>query len=427
MPYRVSVRKIPGTEKVDFRLKFNSPTGATNACTFIACAMIRLNRPDISMPQYIANLSWLWPGPTEWSCTRSGNVNRPPSYHFGCAYVTVPVGAKNVYAHKTIADLKGVVPNPPDAWTQADLNAVYWDALQNYPMKAGSECGPPGPGPFGVVNVNASPSNSDIITNYANIWGGNSTCAEKLLTQSSGGQKFVARQDTGNWFTMTYPSALSGGTYPVTLSLEASGGPGVHPDGTYTFIMDPGTVLGTLTVSGGVASPLNIDMDLAVRSPSMTIKFQSNGPVPSGTMFGVRGTVTARQDIPVMGANGTYVPYHAGQFMYALDQGFMADDDTPVISSVFTSGGGSGLTVYATASDATSSIAYAYADVTLADGTSQRIPLTYLGGDEQSTFNFSGQLPSNTVSYSVTCADECDNLATRACTPGTPGCGPAGT
>ncbi len=308
LDYTVSATKVPGTiNYLQFSiLLFNSEDFPI---TIIACAMIRLDKPDIEMPQFTASKDT-----GTWVCSADGTIERPPGFHFGCRSITVPAAGNDGTPGKAFAfnDLAKLA----QPFNQADLEAVYWDVLEDCPIAANCSV-------FNRPDVNLTPESGEIIENSANIWGGNwwtPECLEPLEDNCTQ----TASSDVGNWFTMRFP-----GTYASTMTGAISGAPAL----TQLTMALPNQAPISLVVP--TDDSLNISQSLSIPpDPNATMSLTVDTPVPEGTVIQLQADVFADANSKL---------YETGQLMHGFALEFRQDTIAPTISSVRIESDGSGL------------------------------------------------------------------------------------
>ena len=297
LSYTISAQKVPGTNKVSFWLDLVN--NETDDITIIACAMLRLDKPNKMMPQYTVEKT-----NGSWVCMPDGKISRPPGFHFGCKRITVPKKTDGIPGTTQAFDVTGELDEP---FQQRDIAAIYWDILKDCPLD--SSCNV-----FNRANVNLTPNTIDVITNSANIWGGNWFRPE-CLSSNDDHCVDVAFWDVGNWITMEFPDF-----YPARITGEITG----VPMGTSLTLTLPDK--SPITYSNSFSNTIPISETFTIPPDHDAIAtLRVNDPVIEGTII--------RFEADVEGDIGNPI-YEAGEFMYGVDINFFQDNQPPNIDLI---------------------------------------------------------------------------------------------
>lgn len=399
--YEVTVKKNPGTTNVSFTLTVENTDSTQGAFSFIACAMLQLDKPHIDMPSYVlrrSGASWTW--------ERDGTASRPPGVHFGCKTVTVPANGGRVEVWTTTVDL-GI------DFEEDDFKSVYWDLLESSPIRPEAE-------DLAGRQVNLGPSVgelTDIIGRSVNVWGARSIgCSGEPLTAPQPEPENAcapSRADIGNWVTMAEERE-----YAARLTGSISGA----PENTAFTLTLPGVT--TELVAGPAGT---VQLDVPFRIPVSMDALQTLQMIPSGVAQ--EGTLIRLDADVVSGAGNAY--YEPGQFMYSVDQSFIWDSESPTFGQnrAMVDAESGVVRVEVSASDVTSRVAAATVRYAVDEGPQQADALGFARpafvGDAT---RFVGEIMvpegATTVVYEVVVVDQAGNETvseTRALHLGTQG------
>lgn len=384
LDYKVTARKAPGTAAdVQFWLELFNKTDAP--VTVIACAMIRLEAPAVSMPQYTISKS-----NNTWSCQAAGTVDRPPGFHFGCKKVTVP--AKDAEGHPGKAAAYDVTRTLAQSFETGDITSVYWDVLEDCPLTPACEALLAAA--LDRANVNLSPANGDVISNAANIWGGAATpeCLDPVTS--------CASFDLGNWFTMELP-----GTYPARFV-----GNIFHaPPGSSFRLELPDQTLEWLTPADGVVD-INFPFLVPPEADALAhLTFTPLAPLPEGTVW--------RFDLDALAEPGNTL-WQPGEHMHDVSLTWVQDSVAPEFrrAEVFWPAPDAPLVVDLAAEDATTMAVAASIRVRTPEGFDQTFPVDFAEPaeiDRLTLFQDTvGPIPgAGPVTFDLTVVDENGNQA----------------
>ncbi len=379
LSYTVSVQKVPLTNKISFWLDLENHESFP--ITVIACAMIRLDKPEIQMPQFTVEKT-----AGKWVCAADGMISRPPGFHFGCKKVTVP---RKVGTDPGVTQAFDVTRDLGRPFQQKDIAAVYWDVLEGQNCQLDSSCDI-----FDRPDVNLTPATLDVITNSANIWGGNWFSPE-CLDDDPDHSATTAFWDVGNWITMGFPDI-----YPARVSGQITD----VPSGTALTLTLPG--ISPLKVNAPASGVIAIDevFDIPADPHAIaTLTIDDNVAIDSEVHF----------DASVLAEPGNPV-YEPGDFMYGLAIDFFHDCSPPSIDSVEVSFLGD-LAIFDVQSSDVDTMPGA-ASVSISGASPQVIALDFgdPAVDDQGNVNFTGTLilvGGEFFDYEVIVADTAGNLA----------------
>lgn len=319
--YEIVAKANPKTGKVDMHIRVKDRAGGGGAYSFVFCAMIQTTLPKISMPNYDVELKG-----GKWTCKRNGNVNRPPSFHFGCHTITVP--ANGAWSPVMVL-MSG--PIPGETIDDSKLLSVYWDLLESAPFDSSCDAVKQS-----GVNFNIHPC---LTCSSTNLWAGLSAlcggCTGETfsmrttpfpLCAGDGGAEHcrTLRWEVGNWFTMNFP-----GSYPAHLVGEITGAPPgtafvlAFPDQFEVVLQANEVGFAAVDESFTITGP-DTNGDLPV-DELMYLLIAPGRPLDEGTVVRFSG------DILALEGNTGYEP---GAKMYAVAMVFMTDTQAPIIDAV---------------------------------------------------------------------------------------------
>ena len=380
LDYKVTARKVPGTSAdLAFWLELFNTTD--QPITVFACAMLRLDKPDITMDQYVISKEG-----GVWDCEAAGTVSRPPGYHFGCRRVTVPPkGADGKPGEATAYD---VVRTLSQSFETADVSSVYWDVLEDCPVTPA--CQNIIDTKLDKPDVNVSPAVSDIITNAANVWGG-SIVPEGLDSVN-------AYFELGNWVTMMAPDE-----YPARFVGSITNAP---PGSRFTLTL-PDTSFTWIAPAHGVIDidePFVIPFDMEAIG---ILSFEPAAPMAEGSEW--------RFDVDVVAEPGNPL-WAAGEHMHDVQLTAAQDRVPPEIETATVVLVGNRLLVDVLASDVTTMAAAASIRVQTPQGFDMVFPVDFAAPamvEERTHFRSEvGPLPpAEFVTWELQVADENGNVA----------------
>lgn len=377
LEYRVAAQQVPGTnDQISFWLDVTNKEDFD--ITIIACAMLRAGKKEIDIEHWdVCKVN------NRWECTSENNETRKRpenSFHFGCKKVVVAKGTS-----KAVFDVTRKLAKP---FKQKDVFTVYWDVLEDCPLH---DCDQ-----FDKPNVNLSPCNTDIITNSANIWGGNWWRAEKLNPRKFQRGMF----EVHNWITMEfldyYPARMVGTVENL-------------PPGSTVALSLPGLPISEVT---STSSPtLHIDKAFTIPADGLAdawIDIESGQEMEEGAVISFQATVVADSGNPA---------YSPGDEMYRIAMHFINDTGAPEIDSIGVSDteGSSFLTFSVSATDSITMAAAASIRFSVDGVPYEILPLAFddpaIVGSQSIFVGDLGPVPGGSiVSYSALVADEMGNI-----------------
>lgn len=418
--YKVVARKIPGTNKISYRMQLRAKEGGQNAC-FWVCSMLQFDLPAVgetSVPQVELRKD----GGTDlgkpdgcWTCVTNGTVMKRPSVHFGCNRICLNDTAWHDAFN--VPESTDIVFTTPTGSRQSvldrDIASIYFDILQDDGPDCPKVSSCIANTANGQLNVNLTPVPHGTWLPgrhpWVNLWVGtvvglmqHGQCFQTPEGSRANGDSAlycaVLRCEVGNWVTMDEP-----GDYRVRLTAEifgASPGSRLHLTIPTQF---------SLAMIADIEGRAKVDQPFLIDSVSgmeyMTLEIGSSTPNVEGQTVRLVGEVRALES----GAR-----YNAGDLMYGISLGHVTDTTPPVIDRVaarrVSTQTGDVAHVRVTARDSFSEIS----NVSARLGTNAPVFLSHVNADSGvDLFEGNvGPLAGDTVVLAVSALDEGGNEAT---------------